>query len=141
MKTIKVIIIFVLMTVLIGLLSVNVEIGDTKAVNAQILGLACWCGLIYALAKYSSLFEFDFMYKPKHPELFTPELEQFLYKKGVLESVLNNINSQKFVFSDQLTNLSKAFIWCDSPEGYDYWSVLEDEFKEYLSSKNNLNKH
>ena len=141
MKTIKVIIIFVLMTVLIGLLSVNVEIGDTKAVNAQILGLACWCGLIYALAKYSSLFEFDFMYKPKHHEPFTPELEQFLYKKGVLESVLNNINSQKFVFSDQLTNLSKAFIWCDSPEGYDYWRVLEDEFKEYLSSKNNLNKH
>lgn len=60
-------------------------------------------------------------------------LEQFLAEKDALEKFRRNVARQR---GDRVrpTDLSAAFRWDETPEGYDYWAALSDEYDAYIVS-------
>jgi len=62
------------------------------------------------------------------------KLLQFLLERDILDKYIIN----KANFKDQTEQnvgghnlIAYAFDWKNTPEGYDYWSTLDDEYREY----------
>lgn len=52
-------------------------------------------------------------------------LERFLEKEGALDAFRANFEEDTPKFVD---NIADAFVWIDTPEGWDYWLALEKEY-------------
>lgn len=66
--------------------------------------------------------------KTTKSDYLTPELREFLKKKGALRKFLSNLDSQ-FSNDHICMDFGAAFIWADTPEGCEFWSELDDEFE------------
>jgi hypothetical protein len=59
----------------------------------------------------------------KQKILITDELEAFLKKEKVLTKFKTNAASLSVKYSD----ISEAFDWSTSPEGFDFWNKLDNK--------------
>jgi len=65
------------------------------------------------------------------------DLLTFLSERGFLEAFLNNTYASRGKLPDIVSSrpdcwVSLAFVWDKSPEGWNVWSELAEEWKAYL---------
>jgi hypothetical protein len=62
------------------------------------------------------------------------ELREFLEEKMLLEKFRDNTYNSECIGcrNDKNTNISNAFLWDKTPEKYDFWKKLDEEFNNIL---------
>ena len=56
----------------------------------------------------------------------------FLESKNALDSFLDNFeNSRPMSHINGITLIAEAYPWANTPEGHEYWSVLDKECRQY----------
>ena len=77
-----------------------------------------------------------FKRKPKPEDVIDPELLKFLKKKGAYEEFMMNYNGgdgidwRKELDINYVIKIDDAFFWDNTPQGWDYWNNLDNEYKE-----------
>lgn len=61
-------------------------------------------------------------------------LREFLAKSDALSAFERNVRRQRDARA-RIINIESAFDWSDTPEGFDYWYKLNEEYKEYRSAE------
>jgi hypothetical protein len=108
------------------------------AVWLKWLSIALWIVLIIIIARNSDLFE-RVKLEDKEPKSIKidPDLEEFLIRKGAYEKFLININSDANFYPEikYACSIRMSFRFDLTPEGEDYWHILDDEYNEEFESR------
>lgn len=130
MKTTKII-----FSILLAALSVWLLIFDTNP-NYNWLRFFVIVTLISIPVAYA-FGSIEFKRKPKPEDVIAPELLEFLKEKGVFEDFMSNYNDNRNAewrkYWAYLDGITCAFDWEDTPQGWDYWNDLDDEYEQQQS--------
>lgn len=65
-------------------------------------------------------------------QIIPKELKQFLIKKNAYNQCIHNMDTRMIAYyaqhMDEGNILPSLFLWNESPEGYNYWYALQDEY-------------
>lgn len=76
----------------------------------------------------------DYVLKNKHEPQEVTCLAEFLARKGILIEFIKNTcafsNDYSITYIERALEgmICEAFSWSDSPQGFDYWSKISDEY-------------
>ena len=130
MKTTKII-----LSILLAALSIWLLIFDTNP-NYNWLRFFVIVTLISIPVAYA-FGSIEFKRKTKPEDVISPELLEFLKEKGVFEDFMSNYNDNRNAewrkYWAYLDGITCAFDWEDTPQGWDYWNYLDDEYEQQQS--------
>ena len=130
MKTTKII-----LSILLAALSIWLLIFDTNP-NYNWLRFFVIVTLISIPVAYA-FGSIEFKRKTKPEDVISPELLEFLKEKGVFEDFMSNYNDNRNAewrkYWAYLDGITCAFDWEDTPQGWDYWNDLDDEYEQQQS--------
>ena len=125
----------IILSILLAALSVWLLIFDTNP-NYNWLRFFVIVTLISIPVAYA-FGSIEFKRKTKPEDVISPELLEFLKEKGVFEDFMSNYNDNRNAewrkYWAYLDGITCAFDWEDTPQGWDYWNDLDDEYEQQQS--------
>ena len=65
----------------------------------------------------------------KLTKILTDREKQFLIDNGIYEIFMENVDPARLLTVKSFTFIDNCFHWVDTPQGYAYWSALDEAWE------------